>query len=141
MAKEKDENKEDKLEAPEPAPAASPAPIPQLPPEVFDDEEIRKLILGTTRNRYDVILLARRWANDLKAKNERPRSVQDLIAKALNDVLTGKVTREMVKELPPIVFPKKPKAPPTVAILENIGKEDDDEGKSKSKSSSKKKKS
>jgi DNA-directed RNA polymerase subunit K/omega len=72
---------------------------------------VEKLVLDTTMNKYDVVLLARRWAYELRAKQSRPLSIQDLISCALDDILSGKVDPATILALPPMRVIRKPKSP------------------------------
>lgn len=91
------------------------------------DVAVDKLIQDTSLNKYDVILLARRWAYELKAKEGETRSLQDLISVAIQDILGNRVSHKMVSELPQLVRQTK-KAKPTTAILDAIpSKSDKDE--------------
>ena len=98
---------------------------------------LEKLILDTSFNKYDIILLARRWAYELKNKEGESRTLQDLIAVAISDILSSRVSHKMVSDLP--VLPKggggkKSKAPanileaiPSKGGKKNSSKDDEDE--------------
>lgn len=70
---------------------------------------VEKMILDTTMNKYDIVFLARRWAYELQSKDASAPPVQDLITRALEDVLSGRVNRKMIQDLPPIRLVKKQK--------------------------------
>lgn len=106
-------------------------------------QNLEKLILNTSMNKYDAIVLIRRWVYELKSKDSESRSVQDLIALSVNDVLGGHVSHKTIRELPTLTFARKQKGSPT-AILDNIGKShtgssDSGNGKSDSQKSEGKK--
>ena len=103
-------------------------------------EKLEKLILDSGYNKYDTILLARRWAYELKSREGENRSIQELIPQAVRDILTTKVSRKSVRELPSIKLLRKQRA---TNPLENIGKSlsaPSDGGTEKEKSPEKKQK-
>ena len=100
-----------------------------LPKDVLE-----KLILDTTLNKYDVILMARRWACELQSKEGGPRSIQETIARSLEDILTGKVSCEEIQELPPVRTIRRAKGPLNVAT-ESLPKGSGDGESEKGKSS------
>ncbi len=73
------------------------------------DNVVEGLILDTKMNKYDVVLLARRWAYELQAKDSSIHSVQDVITQSLGDILSGKVGAKSIRNLPPIRQAKKSK--------------------------------
>lgn len=73
------------------------------------EENLNKLVLGSPLNRYDLILLSRRWAYELKSKDGETRSLQELIQVAIRDIVTNSVNHKMVRELPPFRGYKKQK--------------------------------
>lgn len=85
------------------------------------DENLDKMVLDSDMNKYDLILLARRWAYELKSQSEQSLSIQELINRSLDDILSGRVTHKTIQSLPPISIVKKQKSHP-LTILENIGK-------------------
>lgn len=80
-----------------------------------------QLILDTTMNKYEVVLLASRWAHELHLQDPGSRSVQELIEQGISDILSGKVDPKKVKSLPPLTILKKQKPFPKT-ILENAEK-------------------
>ena len=85
-------------------------------------DSLDKLILDTTVNKYDLIILARRWAYELKSREGEVRSLQELIPDSVRDILTAKVNPKTIRELPQLRFLAKKLKGPNAAILENIGK-------------------
>lgn len=85
------------------------------------EEILEKMILNSQLNKYDVIQLTRRWAYELKSKDDQARSVQELITQSLKDILSNRVTCKMVQNLLPLVLTKKHKNLPA-PVLDNIGK-------------------
>lgn len=72
-------------------------------------EGVSALVLDTPLNKYDMILLARRWAHELKSKEGETRSLHELINSAIQDILSGDVSHKMVKDLPALRNLKKQK--------------------------------
>ena len=108
--------------------------------EAEQTEVLDHLILNNNLNKYDTILLARRWAYELKSKDQESRSIQELIPQAITDILALRVNTKMVRDLPILRISVK-KQKPTIAILDNIGKAapESEPEKAKSEKSSKKK--
>lgn len=82
---------------------------------------LEKLILDTSFNKYDVILLVRRWAYELKSKEGELRSLHELIAVAIRDILSSSVSHKMVRDLPHFSKGRKPK-PTAVSLLDALPK-------------------
>ncbi len=100
-----------------------------------EEVSLEKLILDTTLNKYDAVLLARRWAYELKAKEGETRTLQDLISVSIRDILGTHVDHKMVFDLPHLKSMKKPKisaANMHAAVLENLQKIGQEEKPSKS---------
>ncbi len=72
-------------------------------------EDVSALVLDTTLNKYDMVLLARRWAHELKSKEGETRSLHELISSAIQDILSGDISHKMVKDLPALRNLKKQK--------------------------------
>lgn len=83
------------------------------------EEALDKLILNTTFNKYDIIVLARRWAYELKSKEGEMRSIQELIAASIRDILSSRISHKMVRDLPHLVLGKKQKNI-SAAVLESL---------------------
>ena len=60
-------------------------------PDLFLDPKV----LNYDQDRYELILFALRWARALKAKGSA-EPMQDLIEKALKDIVENRVTREEI---------------------------------------------
>ena len=73
--------------------------------------DVSALVLDTPLNKYDMILLARRWAHELKSKEGESRTLQELISVSIQDILSGDVSHKMVKELPALRNLKKQRVP------------------------------
>lgn len=96
--------------------------------KVEAEPKLEQLILDTIMNKYDVVLLATRWAHELHIQEPGSRSVQELIAQGISDILSGKVDPKKVKELPPLSLLKKQKSSPKT-ILENVTQAKENEKK------------
>ncbi|OGR53490.1 MAG: hypothetical protein A3I11_09015 [Elusimicrobia bacterium RIFCSPLOWO2_02_FULL_39_32] len=72
-------------------------------------ESLSKLVVDSPFNRYDLVLLSRRWAYELKSKDGETRSLQELLQVAIRDIVTSSVNHKMVRELPPFRGFKKQK--------------------------------
>ena len=71
------------------------------------EEKIHEQSLDTSSNKYDLVLLARRWAYEIKGKEGEIRSWQQVLLAAIGDILEEKVTAETILALPPIVISYK----------------------------------
>jgi DNA-directed RNA polymerase subunit K/omega len=72
------------------------------------EQEIEKIALDTKLDKYKIVPHIARWAAELKYKEETKDLLDsERINKALYDVLTGKVTIEEIKNLPPLSVRKK----------------------------------
>ncbi len=89
-----------------------------------EEATLEKLILDTAFNKYDAVLLARRWAYELKAKEGETRTLQDLISVSIKDILGTNMDHKMVFELPHIKTIKKPRSAANAhaAVLESLQK-------------------
>ncbi len=95
-------------------------------------ENLDKLILDSGVNKYDLIILARRWAYELKTREGEKRSLLNLIPESIKDILTSKVDPKTISDLPQLKSLVKKIKNPATAILDNIGKRySDDEDKEK----------
>ena len=101
----------------EPAPARDWHAIDEHTQETLD-----KMILDSNLNKYDLIILARRWAYELKKKEGETRSAHNLVPDSVKDILTAKVNPKTIKDLPELRFLAKKLKVPTTAIFDNIGK-------------------
>ncbi len=111
--------------------------------EKADDEVLDRLILDSTMNKYDSILLARRWAYELKGQEAyRALSIQELIPQAVKDILTGKISPKTVMALPnlKLTLKKQQQKSSAAQVLGNIptGDDSDDDSEKSGKSSKKK---
>ncbi len=104
------------------------APIEEAPvkltgkPVIFDiNEKVEKLMLNTNMNKYDAILLIRRWIYELKAKDQNGRPFPEIMAEAIDDILTEKVKKKTVRDLPPLTVVRKAKTNSTSSNGEGKG--------------------
>lgn len=115
--------------------AAAPVPAPVKKEKAFD-ETLEQLILDTAFNKYDAVLLARRWAYELKDKEGETRPLQDLIAVSIRDILGKKVDHQVVRDLPVL----KKKSAKSASLLDNLQKiqaEEREDGEKPAKKSKK----
>ena len=107
-------------------------------------------VLNFSADRYELILLALRRARQVKAKNA-PEPMQELIERALKDIVEGRVTREEIMTQKVPVLEPAAEAPLTGAALVTIDGEekttakasasgDEENGKKTKKAKAKKKK-
>ena len=79
------------------------------------NKEIHKVILSSKYDKYKIVPYIARWAAELKYKEEYKDLLDsERINIAINDVLTGKVSIEDIKKLPPLETRKK------LSILQNV---------------------
>ena len=83
---------------------------------------MEQMILNSVLNKYDAILLARRWAYELKSKDQEARSIQELIPQAIKDVLGDRVSHKMISELPVLKPVAKTKKAAASSLLDGVGK-------------------
>ena len=115
--------------------------VPKKKPLEDDGREgLDKLILDAAVNKYDLIILARRWAYELKAKEGETRSLQELIPDSIRDILTAKINPNTIRELPQLKLLAKKLKWPNAGLLENIGKPSPDSENDSSTESNPKKK-
>ena len=62
-----------------------------------------QLLLDCTKDKYRLVTLATRWAQEVKQRDQVSGTAQELINMALKEILTGQVTPETIEKLPPIV--------------------------------------
>ena len=98
------------------------------------EKSLEELTLNSPINKYDMILLARRWAYELRSKEGETHSLQELIALAVRDVVTSNVSHKMIRELP-VVINKNSKKPKdhTAMVLAALRATSESESKESSK--------
>ena len=72
--------------------------------ETIEKTEIplQQLMLDCKQDKYRMISLTTRWAVEVqKRENQTAHQPDQLVAMALKDILTGKVTLEEIEKLPP----------------------------------------
>lgn len=85
-------------------------------------ETLDKMILDADINKYDLVILARRWAYELKKKEGETRSAHNLVPDSVRDILMAKVNPKTIMAMPQLRFLAKKLKVPTTAIFDNIGK-------------------
>src|SRR4051812_42065056 len=98
-------------------------------------------VLNYQADRYELINMTLRWARALKAKGS-PEPMQDLIEKALKDIVENRITKEEImntkvvevptvaEEVPAVVSLADEEAPKSAKLLDDA---DDDKKKAKKK--------
>jgi len=88
--------------------------------------DIHKIILSSDiKNKYRLIPYIARWAAELKYKEEYKDLLDnERVNIAIHDVLTGKVTIEDIKKLPPLKERKKLSVIQAADILSSVSEED-----------------
>ena len=62
-----------------------------------NDKELDAALMNYDGDRYDIVVLASTWAKELKKKSEYKNQPHAVVIKvALDDILSGKVTKEEV---------------------------------------------
>jgi DNA-directed RNA polymerase subunit K/omega len=98
-------------------------------------KDIHKIILTTDiKNKYRLIPYIARWAAELKYKEEYKDLLDsERINIAIHDVLTGKVTIEDIKKLPPLKERKKLSILQTITELAKTTEEKEEKKDKKTK--------
>ncbi len=103
-----------------------------------EEKTLQELVLNCPMNKYDLILLARRWAHELKTREGETRVLQELIPLAVREILTSKVSAKSIQSLPPLRSAKKTKEAVAAAVLSALQSTSEPaEKETKGKSSSK----
>lgn len=90
------------------------------------ERPLSQLLLDCTKDKYRLVTLATRWGIEIKQRDQSPLPAQELLNKALREILTGEVKMEDIEKLPPIVKVEK-KAPE--AVLKPLSLKDDGDEK------------
>jgi len=86
--------------------------------EEKNSEPLEKLLLDTLANKYLLIRYALRWAKELQKSQERRLSPNELINRALVDILSGKVKPDEIEKLLSLEREHLPLSETKVPILE-----------------------
>lgn len=62
-------------------------------------DKLSALIMDKAREKYKLVGLALRWAQEIKVKNNLPDPIQKILPRAVEELLDGTVSRETVEEL------------------------------------------
>jgi DNA-directed RNA polymerase subunit K/omega len=97
-------------------------------------------VLDYSEDRYELILYTLRWARALKGKGS-PEPMQDLIEKALKDIVEGRITKEEILSTKTVAAPVVVEEAPAVVSLADeeapkaklADEEDEDKKKTKKK--------
>ena len=60
---------------------------------------LNELLLDHAPHKYTLISYALRWPKELKKKQDAPKTTQELLNKALHDILTDKVSYKEIDKL------------------------------------------
>jgi len=73
-----------------------------------EEKKLEELLLDTKVEKYKLIPLAARWAEELKGKEEyKYLTFNELLELSLKDILSGKVSEEEILKLPEKTGQKK----------------------------------
>jgi DNA-directed RNA polymerase subunit K/omega len=86
-----------------------------MPSEAVKTNEpnLNQLILDRSKDKYRLVLLSLRWAQEIKQREQSADTPQEILNRALKEILTGQVSLEEVEKLAPLPKPE-PKAPEAV---------------------------
>ena len=65
------------------------------------DAPLSQLLLTVRHDKYRLIALATRWAQEIKHRDQSPLPPQELLAQSLREILGKKVSLEDIEKLPP----------------------------------------
>jgi hypothetical protein len=99
-------------------------------------------VLDYSADRYELILYTLRWARSMKGKGS-PEPMQELIEKALKDIVEGRITKEDILTTKPVEAPTVAEDVPAVVSLADeeapksakASADEDDKKKAKKKKS------
>jgi DNA-directed RNA polymerase subunit K/omega len=95
---------------------------------VNPDAPLAQLILDCKADKYRMVSLATRWAVEVqKRESQTPHQPEELVAMALKEILSGKISMEDVEKLPPAPkLEKKLEVAPVISedLAKRIAEED-----------------
>ena len=65
------------------------------------DAPLSQLLLDCTKEKYRLIALATRWAQEIKVRDQSTLPPQELLDLALREIMMKKVTFDAIEKLPP----------------------------------------
>jgi DNA-directed RNA polymerase subunit K/omega len=68
------------------------------------DKSLEELTLSQTQGKYELVQLATRWAQEIKTRENRPETPQEILQLALLEILRGDISLEQVEKLPPLTI-------------------------------------
>jgi DNA-directed RNA polymerase subunit K/omega len=96
------------------------------------DLPLAQLILDCSKDKYRLVNAALRWAHEVKQREDTQGTTQDIINKALKEILAGQADLEDIEKLPPIPKSERPAPePPKPLIIEKTEGEEKETAKSK----------
>jgi len=107
-------------------------------PEVPLDSPLSQLLLTVTHDKYRMISLATRWAQEIKTRDHSTLPPQEILAQALREIIGKKITMDEIEKLPPPPKTEKKEfefALPTISLKD---KDDSDDEKPAGKKSASK---
>lgn len=82
--------------------------VEEWPSEISLDAPLSQLLQVVTHDKYRVISLATRWAQEIKQRDQATTlQPQELLAQSLREILGKKVSLEEIEKLPPPPKPEK----------------------------------
>ena len=70
---------------------------------VKNDTPLSQLMLERSQDKYRLVHLAMRWAQEIKVRDQSTDPTQEILSKALKEILNGEVSLEAIEKLPPPV--------------------------------------
>jgi DNA-directed RNA polymerase subunit K/omega len=68
-----------------------------------NDIPLSQLMLERSHDKYRLVHLAMRWAQEIKVRDQSSDPTQEIVSRALKEILTGQVSLEDIEKLPPPV--------------------------------------
>lgn len=68
-----------------------------------NDLPLSQLMLERSHDKYRLVHLAMRWAQEIKVRDQSTDPTQEIVSRALKEILNGDVTLEAIEKLPPPV--------------------------------------
>lgn len=98
------------------------------------DTPLSQLMLERSQDKYRLVHLAMRWAQEIKVRDQSSEPTQEILSRALKEILNGDVALEAIEKLPP---PVKVEPKPLDIVKPIDGELEADEKPEKAEKSSK----